>query len=66
MPDNHDYGQVAYEAYVVSVGGRSVKGDRLPAWADQTKRIQGAWITAAQAVLQASRPVNPLGVPTDA
>ena len=56
-----DYGQVAYEAYVVAVGGRSVKGDPLPAWADQSKRIQGAWIAAADAVLQAKPPVNPLG-----
>jgi hypothetical protein len=60
-----DLGQTAYEAYAASVDWRSVKGDRLPKWAEQSKRIQAAWWAAAEAVAEASKPVNPLGIPTE-
>lgn len=43
-------GQVAYEAYAVKVGNKSVKGDTLPSWDDQKPEIKAAWDAAGQAV----------------
>lgn len=47
-------GCIAYEAYVAAVGGRSVKGDALPAWDDQDPRIAAAWCAVGQAVIAAT------------
>ena len=44
------YGQIAYEAYVESCGGLSVRGEPLPSWADQYPGIRTHWDAAAQAV----------------
>lgn len=46
-------GEVAYEAYCASVGWVSVRGEQLPAYADQDERIRDAWETAAGAVRSA-------------
>jgi hypothetical protein len=52
-----ELGQVAYEAYVESTGGRSaVTGQPLPAWGDQQAPILQAWRAAAQAVVAACQP----------
>ena len=37
-----DMGRVAYEAYTVSCGGRSVRGDKLPTWPAQGAGVIGA------------------------
>jgi len=50
-------GKVAYEAYVDSVGGKSVSGDELPSWEEQHSdkpQVAAAWEAAAQAVLSAT------------
>ena len=46
-----DMGRVAYEAYTVSCGGRSVRGDKLPTWPAQAADIREHWRAAADAVL---------------
>lgn len=43
-------GQAAYEAYAGAVGGRSVRSEVLPPWAELGDRIQTAWEVAAEAV----------------
>jgi hypothetical protein len=46
-----DLGQIAYEAYSASAGGKSlVSGDTLPDWADLDPQIREAWRAAAEAV----------------
>lgn len=51
-----DQGQVAYEAYCQSTGGRSaITGEPLPAWADQKREIREAWRDAAAAVARLYR-----------
>jgi len=47
-------GQVAYEAYVGQVGGKSVRGEALPSWEDQDPKVAAAWCAAAQAVITAT------------
>jgi len=44
------YGQVAYDAYVRHCGGKSIRGEDLPAWHEQAEEIRGHWDAAAQAV----------------
>jgi hypothetical protein len=45
-------GDVAYEAYRLSVNGRSVvTGDPLPVWLDLPEPIRAAWRAAAGAVV---------------
>lgn len=48
-----DFGQIAYEAYVRSCGGKSIRGDDLPTWEDQDPAIRVHWDAAAQAVVKA-------------
>ena len=51
-----ELGQVAYEAYCDSTGGRSaVTGASLPAWGDQSVPILQAWRAAALAVVAAAQ-----------
>ena len=50
-------GRVAYEAYSAAVGGKSVKGESLPAWESQVENnhdVAAAWCAAAQAVITAT------------
>jgi hypothetical protein len=49
-----DMGRAAYEAYVVSCGGRSVRGEPLPPWERQAPEIREHWRAAADAVLMLS------------
>jgi hypothetical protein len=46
-----DMGRTAYEAYVASCGGRSVRGEPLPSWPRQQPEIREHWRAAADAVL---------------
>lgn len=49
-------GQIAYDAYKGSTGGRSaVSGDPLPEWSDQRPEIRAAWEAAGSAVANAER-----------
>lgn len=45
-------GQVAYEAYVDSCGGKSVRGEDLPSWDGQDPAIRVHWEAAAQAAIE--------------
>ena len=45
-----DIGQVAYEGYVASCGGKSIRGEDLPSWQDQDAAIRGHWRASADAV----------------
>jgi hypothetical protein len=45
------YGQVAYEAYVTSCKGKSVRGEPLPPWWEQRPEIREHWERAAIAVV---------------
>lgn len=50
-------GQIAYEAYSASVGGKSVRGEQLPTWDEQVTDnhdVAAAWCAAAQAVITAT------------
>jgi hypothetical protein len=43
------HGQVAYEAYVKSCGGKSIRGEDLPSWQDQAPAIRAHWEAAGRA-----------------
>jgi hypothetical protein len=43
-------GEIAYVAYCDSVGWRSVRGEALPRWTDQSEKLKIAWEAAADAV----------------
>lgn len=46
-------GYVAYEAYRVTTGGKSLaSGARLPSWTNLPEEIRAAWRAAADAVLE--------------
>jgi hypothetical protein len=46
-------GQIAYEGYLESCGGRSlISGALLPTWEMQEARIQKAWELAAAKVIE--------------
>jgi hypothetical protein len=49
-----DLGRIAYEAYVASCGGVSVRGEPLPSWEDQAPAIRAHWEAAALAVIAAN------------
>jgi len=49
-----DLGKIAYDAYVESVGGKSVRGEPLPTWEEQLEskpEVARAWKAAAIAVV---------------
>ena len=46
-----DYGRIAYEAYLASCGGVSIRGEALPDWAHQAEDIQRHWQAAGLAVV---------------
>jgi len=60
-----DIGRVAYEGYLASCGGKSIRGEELPGWADQAPEIRAHWRAAADAVtmyldlLSGAAPVPP-------
>ncbi len=45
-------GQAAYEAYVESCGGKSIRGEPLPSWDGQLPAIREHWEAAAEGVLE--------------
>ena len=45
-------GEIAYNAYCEAVGYKSVRGDTLPIWEDQSERLQEAWERAGEAVAE--------------
>ncbi len=46
-----DLGQIAYEAYAKSTGGKTYDGRDMPKWDDLPEAIRTAWRAAADAVL---------------
>jgi hypothetical protein len=44
-------GNVAYLAYVMKVGGKSVHGEDLPWWHELPDELRDAWETAAEAAI---------------
>lgn len=55
-------GQIAYEAYLQSVGGKSFRGEALPDWnqlcartGDADKRVVVSWQVCAEAVAEEVR-----------
>jgi hypothetical protein len=53
MNEVKDGGKLAYNAYCEAVGWKSVRGDSLPKWEEQSERLQIAWDKAALAVAMA-------------
>lgn len=43
-------GRLAFEAYSVSVGGKTHDDKPIPAWGDLTESVRTAWGAAASAV----------------
>ena len=50
MADLRSYGQVGYEAYLASSGGRSVRNEKLPAWHDSAPEIRAHWEAVGEAL----------------
>lgn len=48
------YGQIAYEAYADSTGGKTFDGRDMPKWEQLPERIQLAWSAATRAVMAAT------------
>ena len=46
------WGGLAYGAYFRHCQGKSIRGERLPAWQDQDPAIRAHWYAAANAVRQ--------------
>lgn len=42
-------GQAAYEAYLASCGGVSIRGEPLPSWHGQSELVKSHWERAAEA-----------------
>ncbi len=43
-------GQVGYQAYAESTGGKTFDGRDMPSWEELPGRIQAAWDAAAKAI----------------
>lgn len=54
MSDTTTYGEIAYDAYCESVGGKAYNGEPLPAFKDIAKEsVRRGWEAAAGAVAEA-------------
>lgn len=49
------YGEIAYNAYCEQRQWKSVRGERLPHFKEQSPELQAAWEKAGQAVAEAVR-----------
>jgi hypothetical protein len=47
------FGRIAYDAYCESRGWKSVRGEPLPQWKDQSENLRESWMKAADAVIAA-------------
>lgn len=47
---NEKLGEIAYNAYCATRNWKSVRGDALPHWGEQSEDLRLAWVTAADAV----------------
>lgn len=50
-----EMGQLAYDTYKESVGGKAVNGDELPEYRNLPMHVLVGWIAAARAVATAVR-----------
>lgn len=48
--NNEQLGKIAYDAYCAARGWKSVRGEPLPHWQQQSEDLRAAWIAAAEAV----------------
>lgn len=48
-------GYLAYAAYCRAVGFRSIHGEPLPPYDELTKKVQNAWIAAAEEIWELAR-----------
>jgi hypothetical protein len=52
VDEDERLGQVAYDAYAMNTGGKSLAtGDELPLWDDMGDAFKTAWIASARSVL---------------
>lgn len=56
MSELKTWGQIAYEAYIKSSGGKSIRGEQLPGWDDQDGAIAQHWEAAGRAVAKLAAP----------
>jgi len=49
----NDLGKVAYEAYGEARSWKTVAGEEMPRWEEQSQELRDAWDAAAQAVVLA-------------
>ena len=54
-------GQIAYDAYCKARSWKSVRGEPLPQFAEQTPELREAWEQAARAVAEQIRNATSLG-----
>jgi hypothetical protein len=57
VEDEHDldyFAEIAYLAYCDACGGRSVRGEPLPSWAELAPKIRAHWRASAAAVKTAA------------
>ncbi len=60
------YGEMAYNAYCDNRKWKSVRGDPLPAFENQSSELKAAWEAAAQAVAEQVRSARePMGEPPE-
>lgn len=58
-------GQIGYEAYALSTGGKTYDDRDMPRWKDLPERIQAAWEAAAAAISRRDRIQNILWATAD-
>lgn len=51
MEPDKTLGQIAFEAYVLDIGGLTYDGKPIPSWDNLTDRVRKAWEMAAIAVM---------------
>ena len=54
-------GEIAYNAYCEVRGWKSVRGEPLPHWNQQSEALRDAWMAAAQAVASEIRNQTSIG-----
>lgn len=58
---NERLGEIAYNAYCASRSWKSVRGEPLPHWLEQSEDLRRAWVVAASAVAEAIKNQTAMG-----
>ena len=61
MRENERMGEIAYNAYCEAREWKSVKGEPLPHWRQQSDELRAAWCAAARAVADEIRMITGRG-----